>query len=109
MGEEINFWGSLLCFMGCMAFVVVYTAMAFLTGRVRWWHDHVGKMLVTKALAMAGLMALVLVYYAFHLDAEWIRGIRGVFASVIGVMMIYQTHLVYRLQRLSKEERDARR
>lgn len=109
VGEEINFWGSLVCLLGCLAFVVIYTAMAFLTGRKRWWHDQVGRMLVTKAIALAGLMLLVVVYYAFHLDAEWIRGIRGVFSAVIGVMMALQTVLVYRYQRLSKEDRNARR
>jgi hypothetical protein len=98
VGEEINFWGSLLCLLGCMAFVGYYTFLAFRTGRMRWWHDRVGKMMVTKALAIAGLMLLTVAFYLFNIDAEWIRGIRGVFSAVVGAMMCYQTYLVHQLQ-----------
>lgn len=109
VGEEINFWGSLLCLLGCVAFVSHYTFLAYRTGRVRWWHDPVGKMMVTKAVSIAGLMLLVIVFYLFNVDAEWIRGIRGVFAAMIGVMMGYQTYLVHRLQTEDEDADDRER
>lgn len=104
MGELINFYGSLVCMTGSLLFVGVYTVMPFVTGRRRWWQDPVGRMLVTKASALAGLMVVPVVYYLTRADAEWIRSIRGVFSAVIGVMMVYQTSLVFRLQRQRKED-----
>jgi len=103
-GDVLNLYGSLLAFTGCVAFVVVYTVMAFVTGRERWWSSHVGRMMVTKALAIAGLMAIALAFYWLDLDTYLIRQVRGVFAGVVGVMMIYQTVLVYRLQKREDDD-----
>jgi hypothetical protein len=100
MGETINFYGSLFCFTGCAAFIGVYTAMAFITGRVPWWKSHIGRMMVTKAAAIAGLMLIVIVLYLSDIDLEWVRSFRGIFAAVVGVMMFYQAVIVYRLQRV---------
>lgn len=104
MGETINFYGSLLALAGCLAFVGVYTVMPYLTGRKRWWYSRIGRMFVTKALALAGLMAIVILFYVTNIDAEWIRGVRGVFSGVIGVMMFYQTRLVIKIQNEREDE-----
>lgn len=103
MGETINFYGSLLCLAGCLMFVGVYTVMAYVTGRIPWWRSRIGRMLVTKALAIAGLMLIIIVFYLFEVDATWIRTIRGVFAGLVGTVMFYQAWLVYRLQRFPRE------
>jgi len=34
-----------------------------------------------------------------HVDLEWIRVTRGIFATAVGTMMFYQTRLVYMLQK----------
>lgn len=99
MGERLNFYGSLLALTGCVLFILVYSTMPFLTGRRRWWQDRVGRLLVTKAASLAGLMLIVVVYYATDVDAEWIRSVRGLLAGVVGIMMLYQSWLVFRLQR----------
>lgn len=99
MGERLNFYGSLLALTGCLLFIGVYTAMPYVTGRERWWHSHIGRLLVTKAAALAGLMAIVVSFYVWGIDVEWIRSARGVLAAAIGVMMMYQSWLVYRIQR----------
>lgn len=98
MGERINFYGSLACLTACLLFVLVYTVVPLLTGRMRWWSSHIGRMLVTKALALAGLMVITVVMYVFDVEVEWIRSVRGVFAAVVAVMMVYQSWLVYRIQ-----------
>lgn len=103
MGETVNFYGSLVCLTGCLLFLAVYTVMPFVTGRERWWASHIGRMLVTKAVALAGLMLIVVLLYLFDLDLEWVRAVRGVFAALVGVMMMYQTWLVFRLQSDKKE------
>jgi uncharacterized membrane protein len=59
----------------------------------------VGRLMVTKAAAIAGLMFIPVAAYSWDLDMEWIRSVRGVFAAVVGIMMFYQSGLVYRLQR----------
>ena len=51
MGETVNFWGSLVALVGCVVFIGVYSVMPFLTGRSRWWHSLIGRMLVAKAAA----------------------------------------------------------
>jgi len=99
MGETVNFYGSLVCLAGCVGFIGVYSVMPLLTDRVPWWKYRIGRMLVTKATALAGLMLITIVNYAFHADLEWIRVTRGVFATAVGVMMFYQTRLVYMLQK----------
>jgi hypothetical protein len=99
MGETVNFYGSLVCLAGCVSFIGVYSVMPLLTDRVPWWRYRIGRMLVTKAASIAGLMLIIVVTYAFHINLEWIRMIRGVFAAVVGVMMFYQTRLVYMLQK----------
>lgn len=105
MGEKINFYGSVLCLSACVLFIAVYSVMPFVTGRRRWWSSRIGRMMVTKALALAGLMLIVVVFYLTDADAEWIRGIRGVFAAVIAVMMTYQSWLVYRLMTQKEDQR----
>jgi hypothetical protein len=104
MGEELNFYGSLFCLTGCVLFIAAYTVMPLVTGRERWWASHIGRMLVTKATALAGLMLIVVLLYLFDLDLEWVRAVRGVFAALIGAMMMYQTGLVVRLQRDADEK-----
>ncbi len=99
MGETINFYGSLVCLAGCVTFIAVYSVMPFITNRIPWWKYQIGRMLVTKAAAIAGLMLIIVITYAFHVDLEWIRLVRGVFAAVVGVMMFYQAGIVYRLQK----------
>lgn len=99
VGELLNFYGSVFCLVSCLLFVIVYTAMPVLTGRTRWWSSRVGRLLVTKAASIAGLMAIVVVTYLSDADLEWVRSVRGVFAAVIGVMMVYQCTLVVRLHR----------
>jgi hypothetical protein len=98
VGERINFYGSLACLTACLLFVLVYTVVPLLTGRMRWWSSHIGRMLVTKALALSGLMVITVVMYVFDVEVEWIRSVRGVFAAVVAVMMVYQSWLVYRIQ-----------
>lgn len=80
-------------------FIAVYTAMPFLTNRTGWWRYHIGRMMVTKAFAIAGLMVISMVFYLTDIKLEWIQVARGVFAAVVGMMMVYQTVLVYRLQK----------
>lgn len=104
VGETVNFYGSLVCLTGCVLFIAVYTVMPFITGRERWWASHIGRLLVTKASALAGLMLIVILLYLFDLDLEWVRAVRGAFATLVGVMMMYQTWLVFRFQN-SKEDR----
>jgi hypothetical protein len=99
MGETINFYGSLLCLTGCLTFIAVYTIMPFITNRIPWWKYQIGRMMITKAAAIAGLMLIIVITYAFGVNVEWIRLIRGVFAAVVGVMMFYQARIVYRLQK----------
>jgi hypothetical protein len=99
MGETINFYGSLLALTGCILFIVIYTAMPFLTHRERWWNSKVGRMMVTKAIAIAGLMLIPVTFYLLRYDMEWTRSVRGVLSALIGIMMVYQSWLVYRTQR----------
>lgn len=103
VGETINFWGSVMCLAGCLLFIGVYTWMPLRTGRERWWSSYIGRLLITKAAALAGLMLIVILMYLFDFDVEWIRSTRGIFAAVIAVMMVYQSWLVYHLQRDQEE------
>lgn len=105
VGETVNFYGSLAALAGCLLFIGAYTVMPYITGRARWWSSHIGRLLVTKAVAISGLMVIVIVFYLTDIDAEWIRAVRGVFCGVIGVMMVYQATLVVRIMSEREDER----
>jgi hypothetical protein len=87
-GEAVNLWGSVLALVGCLAFVAVYSVFA------RWWRDAVGRLLVTKALAVAAFMAISIGITVMRSDAELLRIVRGFLAALFGVLMLYQAWLV---------------
>lgn len=98
VADAVNFWGSVVCAAGAMLFVGVYSVMPFVTGRVPWWRVKIGRMMVTTAVSLLLLMLISIIFYLANLDIAWVRGVRGVLAAVVGVMMSYQAWLVYKLQ-----------
>jgi hypothetical protein len=91
-GESVNLWGSVLAFVGCAAFVAVYSLLA------RWWRDPIGRLLVTKAVAIACFMAITICVTGFGADAEVTRVVRGILAALFGALMVYQACLVAHTQ-----------
>lgn len=87
-GETVNLWGSTAALAGCLAFVAVYSLLA------RWWRDRVGRLLVTKALAVAAFMAISICVTVLRSDIEALRVVRGVLAALFGALMFYQAWLV---------------
>jgi hypothetical protein len=95
-GMTVNLVGSVLAFVGCTAFVAVYSLFA------PWWRSHVGRLLVGKAVALAVFMAIAVCTYTGAADAEALRVVRGVAAGAFGVLMICQAGLVVRETRRGK-------
>lgn len=91
-GAAVNLWGSVIALTGCVAFVTVYSLLA------RWWRDPIGRLLVTKAVAIAAFMAISITATAFGADVEVLRVVRGVLAALFGTLMLYQAGLVARTQ-----------
>ena len=91
-GEAMNLWGSVIALVGCLAFVAVYSLLA------RWWRDPVGRLLVIKARAIAGFMAISISVTVLGADVEVLRVVRGVLAALFGTLMLYQAGLVARTQ-----------
>ena len=91
-GETVNTWGSVLALAGCLAFVGFYSLL------VRWWRSAVGRLLVTKAAAIALFMAISLCSTVLRADLEVLRTVRGVLAALFGSLMLYQAWLVTHTQ-----------
>jgi len=91
-GEAVNLWGSTVALVGSLTFVTAYTLVA------RWWRGPVGRLLVTKALAIAAFMVISILVTALSADPEALRILRGVLAGLFGALMLYQAGLVIRTQ-----------
>lgn len=87
-GEAVNLGGSVIALTGCLAFVAVYSLLA------RWWRDPIGRLLVTKAVAIALFMAISVAATAFSADVGILRFVRGSLAALFGALMLYQAWLV---------------
>lgn len=86
--EAVNFWGSTIALGGCLAFVAVYSLLA------KWWRSQVGRLLVTKAVAIIAMMALSICVTLLRSDIELLRLVRGILAALFGALMFYQAWLV---------------
>ncbi|MBR7839817.1 hypothetical protein KDL01_41645, partial [Actinospica durhamensis] len=86
-GQAVNLWGSVIALGGCLAFVAVYSLLA------RWWHGTVGRLLVTKAMAVAAFMAISICVTLLRSDVEILRTVRGILAALFGALMFYQAWL----------------
>lgn len=87
-GETVNLWGSVIALAGCLSFITVYSLLA------RWWRDPIGRLLVTKAVAIAAFMAISIAATAFGADVAVLRTVRGILAALFGMLMLYQAWLV---------------
>jgi hypothetical protein len=95
-GQTVSLCGSVAALSGALAFVLVYTLFA------PWRTYRVGRLLVFKALVIAGFMIVSIVAYILGPDSGKHLGplltTRGVLAGGYGLMMTYQAWLVSKEQ-----------
>lgn len=91
-GQTVNLCGSAVALLGSLSFVVVYSAVA------PWWRSRVGRLLVSKALAIVGFMTVSISAYVIDPSASGHIGplliTRGALAGGFGLAMAYQAWLV---------------
>lgn len=93
-GQTVNLFGSIAALAGSLGFILVYSLLA------PWWRNHVGRLLVFKALAISGFMIVSILSYVVEPENGLgpLLLVRGILAAGFGVMMAYQAWLVRRTQ-----------
>ena len=69
-----------------------------------WWRSHLGRMLVTYALAEIGMSTILMVTVEFHTSPVWFRTVWFVLQTMVGIALTYQTHVIIKVHRQQQRE-----
>jgi hypothetical protein len=89
---DLNAWVSLATAIACLAFIATYAALA------RWWVSYEGRIMMTTATAIMALSAYTFAVVHIVPESTVLRVIRIVVVAAIGIVMIFQTVRVVRIQ-----------
>lgn len=92
ISEWVNYGASIFTTISGLAFMSAYHMTA------RWYTSPIGRMMMAYAASVTGLAMISTVFYAFHVNVEWIRVVRGALLFMVGTVMWYQTIIVVRVQ-----------
>jgi peptidoglycan biosynthesis protein MviN/MurJ (putative lipid II flippase) len=96
--EEYLAFGSFVISAGVIM-VVVYS----LTNP--WWRNHIGRMMVTYAVAEILMSTLLMATIVWHVGPHWFRSVWFTLQAVVGCTFWFQTVTIIRLHLRSKRER----
>lgn len=64
-----------------------------------WWRTHLGRMLITYAVAEIMMSALLMSTVVWHFSPHWFRGVWFGLQFVVGCTFWFQTFIIIRLHR----------
>lgn len=64
-----------------------------------WWRTHIGRMLITYAVAEILMSALLMSAVVWHVNPHWFRGAWFVLQAIVGGTFWFQTFTIVRLHR----------
>lgn len=94
---EYLVFGSFVILSG-LAMVIAYS----LTNP--WWRSHLGRMLITYALAEIGMSTVLMITVEFHTSPIWFRAVWFVLQTMVGVALSYQTYVIIKTARQQRQE-----
>lgn len=87
---EYSIFGGFVILSG-LVMVVIYS----LTNP--WWRTHVGRMMITYALAEVAMSSLLMFTVVFHWAPHWFRAIWFGLQTVVGCTFWFQTLVIIKL------------
>lgn len=63
-----------------------------------WWKDHLGRMMITYALAEILMSALLVMAVVWHFSPHWFRGVWFGLQTVVGSTFWFQTYMILKLR-----------
>jgi hypothetical protein len=69
-----------------------------------WWKTHIGRMMITYAVAEILMSALLMATVVWHVSPEWFRGVWFVLQTVVGCTFWFQTYVIVRLHQQRTEK-----
>lgn len=70
-----------------------------------WWSAHLGRMMVTYALAEVLMSALLMAAVVGHVNPTWFRGVWFALQTVVGCTFWFQTLVIIKLHREKRRMR----
>jgi len=89
------FFGSFIILSGIMM-IVTYT----LTNP--WWRTHLGRMMITYAVAEILMSTLLMVTVVAHFSPLWFRGVWFALQVTVGCTFVFQTVTILKLHRAKR-------
>lgn len=64
-----------------------------------WWKTHLGRMMITYAIAEIIMSGLLMFTVLTHISPEWFRGVWFALQTIVGMTFWFQTSVIIRLHR----------
>jgi hypothetical protein len=99
-GFEIMYliFGSFIISAG-IVMVVTYSATN------PWWRTHLGRMMITYAVAEILMSSLLMTTVVGHIAPHWFRGVWFGLQTIVGCTFWYQTFTIIRLHRQARRRK----
>lgn len=95
---EYLVFGSFVILSG-LAMVISYSLTS------PWWRSHLGRMMITYALAEIGMSTLLMVTVEFSVSPAWFRTVWFVLQTMVGTALTYQTYVIFKVAREVRQQR----
>lgn len=70
-----------------------------------WWRSHLGRMMITYAMAEVLMSALLMFTILTHISPEWFRGVWFALQTIVGMTFWFQTIMIIKLHRQARNVR----
>lgn len=67
-----------------------------------WWRSHIGRMMITYAVAEILMSVLLLITVVGHVSPEWFRGVWFGLQVIVGCTFWFQTFTIIKLHRAKR-------
>lgn len=94
---EYSIFGSFVILSG-LVMIIAYS----LTNP--WWRSHLGRMMITYAVAEIFMSTLLMITIDFQVAPVWFRGVWFALQSAVGFCLCYQTYTIISIHRALRRD-----
>lgn len=70
-----------------------------------WWRSHLGRMMITYALAEIGMSTILMITVELRVNPVWFRTVWFVLQTMVGTALTYQTYVIFKVAREVRQQR----